>query len=174
VKKEYSVRPVGVVNSSYREASLRLQDEDLVLDEEVLSRTKTGKGSVSEIVVFEEYADCLEGIEGFSHIMVLYWAHLVDDEKRYAARVHPAGREDYLLVGVLATRSPARPNPICATTVELIERKGNVLRVRNLDALDGSPVVDIKFHHPSYDAPRDVEWPEWMQRLIRYFRERVD
>ena len=173
MNRYYRVNPVGVVRSSYQEASLKLEDQDLELDEEVLSRTKTGKGSISELVIFDKYEDCLDGIEGFSHIVVLYWAHLIDEQNRYVAKVHPAGKEDYPLVGVFATRSPARPNPICATTVELIERDGNVLRVRSLDALDGSPIIDIKFHHPSYDAPPDVEWPEWMKRLIEYFREEL-
>ena len=174
MKQEYVVRPVGFVRSGYREASLKLEGEDLELDEEVLRGTKTGKGSISTIVIDEAYADCLDGIEGFSHILVLFWAHEVDDERRYSAKVHPAGRKDYPLVGVFATRSPARPNPICATTVELVERRGNVLQVRNLDALDGSPVIDIKFHHPSYDAPPDVAWPDWMERLIEYFRTQVN
>lgn len=167
----YLIKSVGVVRSNYKDASLTLKDSDLELDQEILSSTKTNKGGISEIIIKEEYKDCLDGIEDFSHIMVLYWAHHIADEKRYVSKVHPAGKKEYPLVGIFATRSPARPNPICATTVELLERKENVLKVKSLDAVDGSPVIDIKFHHPSYDAPSEVNWPYWMKKLMNYFRE---
>ena len=170
---EYLIVPIGVVRNNYNEASLTVQDQDLKLDREVLTRTKTGKGSVSEVIINEEYKECLDGIEGFSHIMVLYWADRITGEGRHVTRVHPAGKKEYPMVGVFATRGPARPNPICATTVELLGREGNTLKVKNLDALDGTPIVDIKFHHPSYDAPRDVKWPDWMCRLLNYFREEL-
>jgi len=169
----YLIKPIGVVRSSYREASLTLQDKDLQLDQEILTRTKTGKGNISELIINEEYKDCLDGIEDFSHIMVLYWADRIDDEGRNVTKVHPAGKKEYPLVGIFATRAPARPNPICATTVELLERKENVLKVKSLDALDGSPIIDIKFHHPSYDAPPNVKWPGWMEKLMNYFREEL-
>jgi len=169
----YLIKPIGVVRSSYREASLTLQDGDLKLNQDVLTRTKTNKGGISELIIKEEYKDCLDGIEDFSHIVVLYWAHGISDEKRYVPKVHPAGKKEYPKVGVFATRGPARPNPICSTTVQLLERKGNVLKVKSLDALDGSPIIDIKFHHPSYDAPPNVRWPDWMKKLINYFREEL-
>jgi len=169
----YSIKPIGVVRSSYREASLTIRDQDLELNQEILTRTKTGKGNVSELIINEEYKDCLDGIEDFSHIMVLYWAHRMNDEGRNITKVHPAGKKEYPLVGVFATRAPARPNPICATTVELLERKENVLKVKSLDALDGSPIIDIKFHHPSYDAPPNVKWPDWVKELMSYFREEL-
>lgn len=171
--KGYLVKPIGVVRSSYREASLTLQDQDLKLDRDVLIKTKTGKGGISELIIKKEYEGCLDGIEDFSHIVVLYWAHRISDEERYIPKVHPAGRKEYPKVGVFATRGPARPNPICSTAVELLERKGNVLKVKSLDALDGSPIIDIKFHHPSYDAPLNVRWPDWMKELISYFRKEL-
>jgi tRNA (adenine37-N6)-methyltransferase len=171
--QSYTVRPVGIIRNSYAKPSLTLKNKDLELDREILTRTKTGKESISELIISKEYKDCLDGIEGFSHIMVLYWAHNINDKKRYVARVHPAGKKEYPLVGVFATRSPSRPNPICVTTVKLLERRGNILRVRGLDAVDGSPIIDIKFHHPSYDAPPDIKWPDWMKKLIKYFREEL-
>jgi len=100
-------------------------------------------------------------------------AHRINDEKRYGTKVHPAGKKEYPLVGIFATRSPARPNPICITTVQLLERKENVLKVKSLDAIDGSPIIDIKFHHPSYDVPPNVKWPNWVEELINYFREEL-
>jgi len=171
--QNYLIKPIGVVRSDYKEASLTLQEQDLELDEEILTRTKTNKGNISELIINEEYKDCLDGIEDFSHIMVLYWSHRINDKERYITKVHPAGKKEYPLVGVFATRSPVRPNPICATTVELLERRENVLKVKSLDAIDGSPIIDIKFHHPSYDAPPNVKWPDWMKKLIKYFREEL-
>ena len=105
----YLIKPIGVVRSSYREASLTIQDQDLELNQEILTRTKTGKGNISELIINEEYKDCLDGIEDFSHIMVLYWAHHINDEGRNVTRVHPAGKKEYPLVGIFATRGPARP-----------------------------------------------------------------
>jgi len=117
--------------------------------------------------IYEEYADCLEGIEGFSHVVILYWSHLVGDEGRKVKMVHPAGQSDMPLVGGFSTRSPARPNPVCVTTAELLERKGNVLSVKGLDAVDGSPVIDIKSHHPHFDSPENVRLAGWMKELMK-------
>jgi tRNA-Thr(GGU) m(6)t(6)A37 methyltransferase TsaA len=171
--QNYLIKPVGVVRSDYREASLTLQNQDLKLDQETLTRTKTNKEGISELIINEEYTDCLDGIEDFSHIMVLYWSHRINDKGRYITKVHPAGKKEYPLVGVFATRSPVRPNPICVATVELLERKKNVLKVKGLDALDGSPIIDIKFHHPSYDAPSNVKLADWMEKLVKYFRKEL-
>jgi len=172
-KEDYLVRPIGVVRSNYKKASLKYQDQDLELNEKILTNTKTGKESVSELVIKKEYEDSLDGIEDFSHIMVLYWSHNIGEEGRAVTKVHPAGKKHLPLVGVFATRSPSRPNPICSTTVELLERKKNILKVKGLDALDGSPIIDIKFHHPSYDAPSNIKWPDWMKELLNYFRNKV-
>ncbi len=171
--QDYLIKPIGIVRSDYREASLTLQEQDLELDEEILTRTKTNKGNISELIINEEYKDCLDGIEDFSHIMVLYWSHRINDKDRRVIKVHPAGKKEYPLVGVFATRSPVRPNPICATTVELLERRENILKVKSLDAIDGSPIVDIKVHSPSYDSPSNVKQADWMEELIKYFREKL-
>ena len=171
--QDYLIKAIGVVRSDYKEVSLTLQEKDMELNEEILTRTKTNKGDISELVINQEYKDCLDGIEDFSHIMVLYWSHRTNDKQRRITKVHPAGKKEYPLVGVFATRSPVRPNPICVTTVELLERRENILKVKSLDAIDGSPIIDIKFHHPSYDAPPDVKWPDWMEKLINYFREEI-
>jgi tRNA-Thr(GGU) m(6)t(6)A37 methyltransferase TsaA len=105
--------------------------------------------------------------------MVLYWSHRINDKQRNITKVHPAGKKEYPLVGVFATRSPARPNPICVSTIELLERRENVLKVKSLDAIDGSPIIDIKVHSPSYDSPSDVKQADWMEELIKYFREKL-
>jgi tRNA-Thr(GGU) m(6)t(6)A37 methyltransferase TsaA len=120
--------------------------------------------AVSEIILREELADALKGIEDFSHLFVIFWMHRISKEERKIVEVRPRGREDMLLQGVFATRTPYRPNPIGLTLVELLEVRGNVLIVRGLDALDGSPVVDIK-PADAWDTAKDVRVPEWWMRL---------
>ena len=98
----------------------------------------------ARIEIYEPFSDGLEGVERCDALWVLYWMHNLSEEDRKILRVHPMGDRTKEKRGVFALHSPARPNPIGMTRVELIERSGNVLIVRGLDALDGSPVVDIK------------------------------
>ena len=95
--------------------------------------------AVSEIVIHPAFADGLLRIEQHQHLIVLYWAHLA--KRDLLKTLPPAARE---LHGVFASRSPGRPNPLSLCIAELIERNGSILRVKHLDALDGSTVIDIK------------------------------
>jgi len=105
---------------------------------------RTDEENVMRIEVYTEYTEALDGIEKLTHINVLYWMHRLTENDREKLKVHPRGDMDRPLTGVFATRSPVRPNPIGLTRVELLKREGNVLFVKGLDALDGSPVIDIK------------------------------
>jgi len=134
------------------------------------SRMKGQSESVSELVINAGLDGILDGIEGFSHITVLYWAHLTPVERCPATRVHPMGNKDFPLVGIFATHSPLRPNPILATVVHLIERRGNVLKVTGLDALNGSPILDIKPYQP-YLEPADIRVPDWMRQIHDEFTD---
>jgi tRNA-Thr(GGU) m(6)t(6)A37 methyltransferase TsaA len=118
---------------------------------------------VSEVVIEEQYAAALEGLEEFSHLWVLFWLHQRDRE--VILKVHPEGRPELPEVGVLATRSPRRPTPIAMTAVRLLERRGNVLVVRGLDALDATPVLDIKPYLVRGDSIAEATVPDWLQRL---------
>ncbi|MFW5912066.1 MAG: tRNA (N6-threonylcarbamoyladenosine(37)-N6)-methyltransferase TrmO [Candidatus Hadarchaeota archaeon] len=97
-----------------------------------------------EVVVREKYSEGLDGIETLDEIVVCYWMHELDNETRKKLKVHPRNDPSRERRGVFALRSPMRPNPIGITKVELLERRGNALIVRGLDAVDGSPVVDVK------------------------------
>ncbi len=125
----------------------------------------------AEIVLDERFTEAADGLEEYSHLIVLFWAHAdVPAEERCSPepsplKLRPMGREDWPLLGVFATRCFDRPNPICATTVRLLERRGNVLRVDGLDAFDGSPIVDIKPYVPGLDSAAEAKVPEWMARL---------
>ncbi|MDO8636031.1 MAG: tRNA (N6-threonylcarbamoyladenosine(37)-N6)-methyltransferase TrmO [Dehalococcoidia bacterium] len=118
---------------------------------------------VSRIIVNPEFEEGLEGLNGYSHILVLVWMHRIDPGERSALWVHPRGRHDVPMVGVFAGRGPARPNPIGLTTVKLLGIEGNILTVAGLDAYSGTPVLDIKPHIPSLDAAGNPRIPDWMK-----------
>ena len=116
----------------------------------------------STITINPDLAPLLDGLEGFSHIIVLFWMHRV--EGSVPVKVHPQGREDMPLTGLFATRAPIRPNSIGLTVVRLLNRKENMLRVIGLDAIDGTPVLDIKPYLPGDSIP-EARYPEWVARL---------
>lgn len=139
---DINLNPIGVVRNEMKEPTHR-EVADVV----------------SEIVIDESLTEALDGLEGFSHIIVLYWIHR--SRRPFPMKVRPRGKPDNPLTGVFATRSPSRPNPVGKATVELLERKDNVLKVQGLDAIDGSPVLDIKPYMPGYDSADDAGVPPW-------------
>jgi tRNA-Thr(GGU) m(6)t(6)A37 methyltransferase TsaA len=103
------------------------------------------------------------GLEGFSHIDVLFWCHENDTPaERAVLRVHPRRDPANPLTGVFATRSPKRPNPMGLTRCRIVSLEGRRIRVEALDARDGSPVLDIKCHIPDPLPPEDVRLPAWV------------
>lgn len=131
----FEFRAVGVVESPHE------RDEDVPKG---LGVTHSAEG---ELVIFPEFAEGLADIEGFSHLYVLWVFHQVDD---FSLIVRPPS--DERPHGVFATRSPRRPNPIGLTVVELLGRDGNRLRVRGVDMLDGTPILDLKPYLSSVPA----------------------
>lgn len=144
--KEIKLSPIGFVRRKVKEEDVK------------------DKSLVCSIIVKKGYEKAFDGIEGFSHIYIIFWMHKIGNAERRTLKTHPRGRIDLPLLGVFATRSPLRPNPIGLTIVELLERKSNVLTVRGLDALDGTPVLDVKpYNH--WDTIENVKVPEWWLRL---------
>jgi len=119
---------------------------------------------VSEITIRKGLTKALEGIEEFSHVFVLFYMHQVSAKDKKALKVHPRGRMDLPLVGLFATRTPLRPNPVGLAVVELLKRRENVLVVQGLDAFDGTPVLDLK-PYDSWDSVVNVRVPEWRKKL---------
>ena len=117
---------------------------------------------VSDIVINRDLVEALEGLEEFSHIIVLYWMHQVATTTQLRRKIHPRGRQELPLVGRFATRSPSRPNPIGKAIVRLLGRQGNILKVEGLDAINGTPVIDIKPYIPGYDSVADAKVPPWV------------
>ena len=116
----------------------------------------------SEIIINEDLKEALSRIEDCSHIIVIYWMHKVSKSQRSVVKVHPKGDRNLPLVGVLASRSPARPNPIGITTVKLLGLQDNVLKIIGLDAIDGTPVLDIKPYISGYDSTIEAKTPGWI------------
>ncbi len=127
--------------------------------DEVKDKTRT-----SEIVMNPEFAAALDGVRGFSHYFVLFWLNEITAEQRAMMKVHPRGRKDMPLLGVFATRTNLRPNPIGLTLVELVKVEGNVLTVRGLDAFNGTPVLDVK-PFDFWDIGKGAKMPDWWLKL---------
>jgi len=120
---------------------------------------------ISEVVIATHLMEALDGIDGFSHVLIIFYLHKVDEDRRSRLKVHPQGKRELPLVGVFATRSPVRPNPIGITAVKLLEREENVLKVLGLDAYDGTPVLDIKPYLRRGDLIEEATMPDWLLRL---------
>lgn len=110
-----------------------------------------------------KFTDALLGIQDFSHLMVFYWFHENDTLKgRNTLKVHPRANPDNPLCGVFATHSPKRPNLIAMTVCQLIKVDQNRLFIDDIDALNGSPVIDLKGYIPNGPDGRAVKVPEWV------------
>jgi tRNA-Thr(GGU) m(6)t(6)A37 methyltransferase TsaA len=107
----------------------------------------------------------LDGLKNFSHLWVLYWFHGNDrPEERAILQVHPRRNPENPLTGVFATRAPVRPNLIGMCACRIVAVKGNLIEVADLDALDGSPILDLKPYIPKGDAIPEAKTPAWLDR----------
>lgn len=165
---EMMLHPVGVVKSDIKTPELKANANDIELQtqkEQLRENHQAIKNNICELVIFPKFESLLDGIEDFSHILVLYWPHLIDPERRNLQKVHPMGRKDMPIKGIFSTCSPARPNPILVSAVELVDRNRNILRVKGFEAVDNSPVVDIKPYSTSYYRVDDPIVSEWMAQI---------
>lgn len=128
-----ALKPIGVIHSHYK-----------TTHDAPYQGHKSHQ--ISRIEVFEEFEEGLQDIEGFSHIIVIYWFH---KSEGYHLLVNTPW--DDVPHGLFATRSPHRPCPLGLTVVELIARERNILKVKGLDAIDGTPLLDIKPYIPAVD-----------------------
>ena len=119
--------------------------------------------TIVDIEVFADYTAALLGLDGFSHIMVLYWFDQNDTaDKRRVLQVHPRKDPHNPLSGVFATHSPQRPNLIGLTVCKIISIHGGSIELEDIDALDGTPVIDLKCYIPGSVAEKDVRLPDWV------------
>ncbi len=142
-KRTYTIEEIGRAKNDYSEEVPEDYDE-----------------RISVIEVFEEHLEALKGIEENSHVVIFFWLHESD---RSVKQVYPMGDESNPLTGVFATRAPVRPNPIGSTVCRLEKREGDELYVKGLDALDDTPVIDIKPYTSKFKI-EEPEFPDWVPR----------
>ena len=145
---EIKYKPIGVVHSPFKEPK------------GTPIQTPGGKGIDGTVEVFPEYAEGLKDVEGFSHIILIYHFHL---SKGLSLKVKPYMENE--LRGVFATRAPSRPNPIGISVVRLVRVEKSILYVRDVDFVDGTPLLDIKPYVPEFDV-REVNKTGWLEKEV--------
>jgi tRNA-Thr(GGU) m(6)t(6)A37 methyltransferase TsaA len=166
--EEITIRPVGYIRSDLKTPSLKAKGKDIELEKSLQQAAKEAKAIrslVSELIINPELEGILDGLEDFSHALVLYWPHFLTSEGRSLIKVRPMGYKEFPLVGVFSTCSPARPNPVLVTAVQVIERTNNVLKVKGLDAVDGSPIIDIKPYTRNHLSVENLKVSDWMNKI---------
>ncbi|MDY0165128.1 MAG: tRNA (N6-threonylcarbamoyladenosine(37)-N6)-methyltransferase TrmO [Thermoguttaceae bacterium] len=114
------------------------------------------------IVLDEEYQAGLLGLDEWSHVQVIWWFDKNDTpQKRAILQVHPRGDRNNPLTGVFACRAPVRPNLIALSLCKIVSVKDNVVEVENIDAFDGTPVLDLKPFAPGLDSAKGFKVPDW-------------
>ena len=151
---EIKFKPIGMIRTKASDADVRESgDRD------------------GEVEIYPEFAEGLEGIDGYSHLFVLVYFDRLRPTQIGPLKVKPRGLlrrgfklEELPLLGVFALDSPTRPNPIGLTLVRLLRREGNRLFVQGLDFFDRTPILDIKGYRPNYRAD-DFTLPDWFRKL---------
>jgi tRNA-Thr(GGU) m(6)t(6)A37 methyltransferase TsaA len=153
----------GRVEMASKLPRMALRAIGIVRNEITQPRHQGWEGLISEIEIDSSLTEALDSLDGFSHIIVLFWMHQAAAGE-VPLKIHPRGKDEIPLVGLFATRSPRRPNPVGETTVRLLGRRGNILKVQGLDATCGTPVIDIKPYIPRCDSVTDARVPPWITK----------
>lgn len=150
---EYKLNPIGIVNSPVKEG----------ID-------KNWGNVISEINLYEQFWGSGKGLEEFSHAIIIYYMHKSSFKISEDLIRRPQEREDMPLIGIFAQRAKHRPNPIGIASVEIISVSNNCIKVKGLDAIEETPVLDIKPYYPIYDLKEAAVTPEWVNNLMKgYF-----
>ena len=145
---EIKYKPIGIIHSPFKE----LKGTPI--------QPTAAKGIKGTVGIFPEYAEGLKDIEGFSHIILIFYFHM---SKNTLLKVKPY--MDNRLRGVFSTRAPSRPNPIGLSVVRLVGVEGTTLYIRDVDIVDGTPLLDIKPYVPDFDI-REVDKIGWLKENI--------
>jgi len=147
-----NIEPIGVVKSPVKEP----------IDE-------NWRQVIAEIQLIDSLAPGLKGLDRFSHLIIVFFMHQYSFTPATDLVRRPQERADMPEVGIFAQRAKHRPNPIGITAVELIELRGPVLVVKGLDAIDGTPVLDIKPYVPAFDSRPTAVVPIWIEELMKKY-----
>ena len=147
-RDKMKMKPIGVIHTPYKSTK-----------EAPYQGCKSD--AMCEIEIFDEYARGLKDVEGFSHLIILYWMH---KSTNYSLLIKTPW--DDKLHGLFTTRSQNRPNPIGLSVVRLIKRDGNILKIKGMDAIEGTPVIDIKPYIPEFDEEKNIKIG-WLENKIR-------
>jgi len=143
----FSIRPIGIIHSPFQEK------------EGMPIQPGSAQGQKGKIILDREYVPGLQDLEGFSHLILVYYFHRA---KKPQLLVKPFLDDDKH--GLFATRAPSRPNPIGISVVKLLAIQDNILEIENLDILDGTPLLDIKPYVPDFDQPGKVRIG-WLKKV---------
>ncbi len=149
--KEIIMHPVGYVRNAVQE-----------------KKDAAWGADISRIEVEECYAAGLNGLADFSHAVILFYLDQAKFDPEQHLQRRPQNRDDMPEAGIFAQRCKDRPNQIGMTAAEIVSVSGRTLTVRGLDAVDGTPVLDIKPYYPAYDK-REATVPEWTDRLMKHY-----
>ncbi len=151
--KEIKLKPIGFVSSPITE------------------RVDENWGEIkSKTILFQDYDGAFLGLEKFSHAIIVTYLHEANYIKEKHLKRRPRNLKTMPLVGIFSQRVKDRPNPIGITAVEIIKIEGNTLEVRGLDAINETPILDVKPYYPQYDKIKKSHVPEWVNRLMKgYF-----
>jgi tRNA-Thr(GGU) m(6)t(6)A37 methyltransferase TsaA len=149
---EIQLKPVGFVSSP------------------VTVQTDENWGAViSRVLLRAEYVGALFGLEEFSHAIIVTYLHQAKYEKKKHLQRRPRGLESMPKVGIFSQRAKDRPNPIGLTAVKIIRVAEDYIEVQGLDAIDGTPVLDIKPYYPHYDKIDFSRIPGWVEELMETY-----
>jgi len=146
--KEIRLRPIGIIHSPFTSPK------------GTPIQSAAGRDVRATVEVFPEYVEGLQDLEGFSHLILLFHCHRA---RPYSLMVFPF--VDTIPRGLFATRTPSRPNPIGLSVVRLLSREGNILKIRDVDILDGTPLLDIKPYIEDFDVRRNTR-KGWLESKI--------
>jgi formylmethanofuran dehydrogenase subunit E len=152
MEEHYSLelKPIGIIHTPYHTGQAPYQG--------------SGWEEICQVELFKQFEEGLKDIEGFSHIVLIYWFH-----KSHGYSLTVRTPWDTTPHGIFTTRSPNRPCPLGLCLVELIAREKNILKVKGLDAIDGTPLLDIKPYVPSIDEKTDIK-VGWLEEKLKMRR----
>ncbi|MFP4527008.1 MAG: tRNA (N6-threonylcarbamoyladenosine(37)-N6)-methyltransferase TrmO [Candidatus Kapaibacterium sp.] len=155
--KDICFEPIGIIHTEFQQpAGTPIQPA-------------AAEGHTGSVEVFDQYTECLDGLDGFSHIFLIYFLHQV---KSFKPRVTPflGNRE----TGLFSTRAPVRPNPIGLSVVEISGIDGNIISIKNPDMLEGTPLLDIKPYVFEIDSYRSTRHGWIEESMPGFFDRRAD